>query len=149
MTDRIEKTVDLRAPIARVWKALTDHEEFGKWFRVKLDQPFTVGAVQTGHITYEGYEHMKWRSTVERMEAPHLFVFTWPAAEDASDPDAQPDAPVMRVTFRLEEISAGTRLTVVESGFEAIPAERRMTILRENGNGWETQMRNIAAHVEK
>ena len=73
MTDRIEKTVDLRAPIARVWKALTDHEEFGKWFRVKLDQPFTVGAVQTGHITYEGYEHMKWRSTVERMEAPHLF----------------------------------------------------------------------------
>ena len=55
----------------------------------------------------------------------------------------------MRVTFRLEEISAGTRLTVVESGFEAIPAERRMTILRENGNGWETQMKNIAAHVEK
>jgi uncharacterized protein YndB with AHSA1/START domain len=148
MTDRIEKTIDLRAPIQRVWRALTDREEFGTWFRVKLDRPFAVGETQTGRITYEGYEHMKWRSTVVRMDPPHRFAFTWPHAEDPADPDATPDPPVTRVDFKLEEIPTGTRVTVVESGFDAIPADRRMTILRRNESGWQEQAKNISAHVE-
>ena len=149
MTDRIEKTVELRAPIARVWRAVTDHEEFGAWFRVKLDGPFAVGEVTTGQITYEGYEHMKWRSTTERMDEPHLFVFTWPHAEDAADAGSFDGAPVTRVEFRLEEIPSGTRLTIVESGFEALPADRRTTVMRQNDGGWEQQTKNITAHVER
>jgi uncharacterized protein YndB with AHSA1/START domain len=146
--DRIEKTIDLQAPIERVWRAITDHEQFGAWFRVKLDGPFAVGQVTTGQITYEGYEHMKWRSTVERMDAPHWFVFTWPHAEDPADEEALVDAPETRVEFRLETIPEGTRLTIIESGFEALPADRRATAMRENEGGWEAQTGHIKSYVE-
>ncbi len=78
MSDRIEKTVELNAPVERVWRALTDHKEFGEWFRVKLDGPFVPGEVSTGQITYPGYEHIKWNATIEQMEAPRLFSFRWP-----------------------------------------------------------------------
>src|SRR4051794_5582890 len=57
MSDRIEKAIELNAPVERVWRALTDHGEFGEWFRVKLDGPFVPGEMSTGHITYPGYEH--------------------------------------------------------------------------------------------
>ena len=77
MTDSIEKTVELKAPVSRVWKALTDHREFGAWFRVTLDGPFAPGAVATGHITYPGYEHLTWRAVVRKIEPQRLFSFTW------------------------------------------------------------------------
>jgi uncharacterized protein YndB with AHSA1/START domain len=149
MADRIEKTVDLKAPIDRVWRALTDHEEFGAWFRVKLNEPFAVGQVTTGRITLEGYEHMLWRSTVERMDAPHVFAFTWPHADDPTSPESIDAAPVLRVEFRLEELPHGTRLTIVESGFDALPADSRTTIMRRNEDGWAQQVSNIKAHVER
>src|ERR1700722_1766493 len=75
--DRIEKNIELKAPIARVWRALTDHREFGEWFRVKLDGPFVPGEISRGHITYPGYEHMKWEAVVQKMEPERLFSFTW------------------------------------------------------------------------
>lgn len=148
MLDHIEKTIELEAPIERVWRALTDYEEFGAWFRVKLDGPFVVGEITTGRITYPGHEHMRWRSKVERMDAPHLFVFTWPHPEDPADEEELATAPETRVEFRLEEIPGGTCLTVVESGFEALPENRRATAMRENDGGWEIQKENIRAHVE-
>jgi uncharacterized protein YndB with AHSA1/START domain len=77
MSDRIEKSIELNAPIERVWRALTDHNEFGEWFRVKLDGPFAPGEVATGRITYPGFEHVKWEARIERMEASRLFSFTW------------------------------------------------------------------------
>lgn len=147
MTDRIEKTIELRAPIARVWRALTNHEEFGAWFRVRLDGPFVVGRITTGQITYEGYEHMKWRSRVERMDEPHLFSFSWSHPEDPADETQLQSAPETRVEFRLEEIPTGTRLTIVESGFEALPPNRRATVMRENDHGWHLQTDNIKAYV--
>lgn len=148
MTDRIEKTIDLSAPVERVWRAITDHEEFGAWFRVKLDGPFVLGEVTTGRITYPGVEHMLWRSTVVAMDAPRLFAFTWPHAEDPSVAASFDGAPVTRVEFRLEPNGAGTRLTIVESGFEALPPERRATVMRENAGGWAIQAEHITAHVE-
>jgi uncharacterized protein YndB with AHSA1/START domain len=77
MSDRIEKTIELKAPIERVWRALTDHSDFGEWFRVKLDGPFVPGKAATGRITYPGYEHLKWEVKVNQMDAPRLFSFTW------------------------------------------------------------------------
>lgn len=146
MTNRIEKTVDVDAPIERVWQALTDHEEFGQWFRVKLDGPFAVGRSTTGRITYPGYEHMKWESLTETMDAPRLFVFTWPHPEDPHA-ESYAGSPRTRVEFRLESIATGTRVTVVESGFEVVPADRRAEAMRQNEGGWEEQMRNIKAYL--
>ena len=148
MADRIEKTVELNAPVERVWRALTDHEEFGEWFRVKLDGPFVPGEVSTGQITYPGYEHIKWNATIERMEAPRLFSFRWPHEGIEPDAGSAHDATTL-VEFRLEPTSNGTRLTIIESGFDALPANRRAEAFRMNEGGWEEQTRNIRAHVER
>ncbi len=148
MNDRIEKHIELRAPVARVWRALTDYREFGEWFRVKLDGPFVPGEVSTGHITYAGYEHLKWNATIKAMEPERLFSFTWHPY--AVDPDADYSAePPTLVEFKLEPTPAGgTLLTVVESGFSKIPAGRRAEAFRMNEGGWAEQMKNIAAHVD-
>ena len=148
MNDRIEKHIELKAPVARVWRALTDYREFGEWFRVKLEGPFVPGEVSRGHITYAGYEHLKWNATVKAMEPERLFSFTWHPY--AVDPDADYSAePPTLVEFRLEPTPAGgTMLTVVESGFSKIPAGRRAEAFRMNDGGWAQQMENIAAHVD-
>ena len=82
MDDRIERSVEIGAPVARVWRALTDHEEFGTWFKVRLDGPFVPGGRSTGQMTYPGYEHMPWKATVTAMERERYFAFTWPHADD-------------------------------------------------------------------
>lgn len=148
MTDRIEKSITIAAPVERVWRALTDHEEFGAWFRVSLDGPFVLGELSRGRITHPGYEHLKWEARVVAMEAPRLFAFTWHPY--AVDPDKDySDEPPTRVEFRLAPAGEGTILTVTESGFDSIPAERRDEALRMNTGGWETQVKNVKAHVER
>jgi uncharacterized protein YndB with AHSA1/START domain len=147
MSDRIEKVIELNAPVERVWRALTDHNEFGEWFRVKLNGPFVPGEVAVGRVTHPGYEHLKWEATIKQMEAPRLFSFTWhPYAIDL-DVDYSQEVPTL-VEFRLEPTSSGTRLTIVESGFDALPGHRQGEALRRNDGGWEQQTRNIQAHVE-
>jgi len=147
VTDRIEKTVELNAPVSRVWRALTDHEEFGKWFGVRLEGPFVPGQSSRGHVTYPGYEHLKWQAVVQKMEPERLFSFTWhPYAVDA-DKDYSDETPTL-VEFTLERTSTGTSLTVVESGFDKLPAHRRDLAFRMNEGGWETQMKNIAGHLD-
>jgi uncharacterized protein YndB with AHSA1/START domain len=147
-TDRIEKTIELRAPLSRVWRALTDAREFGQWFRVSLTGRFAVGATVRGHILYPGYEHLKMEVVVERMEPERLFSFRWHPA--AVDPNADYSAePTTLVEFRLQETGGGTRLTVVESGFDRIPASRRDEAFRMNEGGWEEQMKNVEQHVAR
>lgn len=146
MADRIVKTIELKAPISRVWRALADHNEFGRWFRVRLDGPFEPGAKSTGWMTYPGYEHCPWLATIERMETERLLSFRWHDfdAKSAVEVSRQPTT---LVEFRLEAISGGTRLTITESGFAAIPEPRRLEVLRGNTHGWNIQASNIAAHV--
>jgi uncharacterized protein YndB with AHSA1/START domain len=147
MNDRIEKVIDLKAPVSRVWRALTDHEEFGAWFRVRLDGPFVPGQVSRGHITYPGKEHLRWEAVVQTMEPEQLFSFTWhPYAVDPTlDYSKEPST---LVEFTLEPIPAGTRLRIVESGFDRLPAHRRDEAFRMNDRGWGIQAENIARHVE-
>jgi uncharacterized protein YndB with AHSA1/START domain len=148
MSDSIEKTVELSAPVARVWQAITDYREFGEWFRVKLDAPFVAGAVASGRITYPGYEHLRWEVTVERMDAPHLFSFRWrPYAVDPAI-DYSSETPTL-VEFRLEPTATGTRLTITESGFENVPEYRRAEAFRMNEGGWAEQIRNIKDHLSR
>ena len=147
MQDRIDKTVELQAPVARVWRALTDHHEFGQWFRVALQGPFKVGEVSKGQITYPGYEHFRWEATVQAMQAERLFSFTWCPYSDNPDADYSRE-PTTLVEFRLEPTATGTRLHISESGFAALPeGSRRVDALRMNTQGWNEQAKNIAAHV--
>lgn len=145
-TQRIEKRIELNAAPSRVWRALTDHREFGEWFRVKLDGPFVPGEVSRGYITWPGYEHLKWEAIVQKMEPERLFSFTWhPYAIDPSK-DYSQETPTL-VEFRLEPSSTGTLLLLTESGFDKVPANRQAEAFRMNDNGWAQQLKNIETHV--
>jgi uncharacterized protein YndB with AHSA1/START domain len=147
MTNRVEKRIELNAPLSRVWRALTDHREFGEWFRVKLDGPFAPGQLSRGRITYPGYEHVQWEATVQKMEPERLFSFTWhPYAVDPNIDYSQ--EPTTLVEFKLEPKAGGTVLSITESGFDAIPKDRRFEAFRMNDEGWAEQMTNIERHVE-
>jgi uncharacterized protein YndB with AHSA1/START domain len=146
MNGRIEKRIELKAPVSRVWRALTDYREFGEWFRVKLDGPFVPGQVSRGHITYPGYEHLKWEAAVQTMEPERLFSFTWhPYAVD-SNVDYSKETPTL-VEFRLEKTTSGTLLLLTETGFDKIPSHRKLEAWRMNDGGWTEQMKNIESHV--
>ena len=146
MDDRIEKRIELKAPVSRVWRALTDYREFGEWFRVKLDGPFVAGEVSRGHITHPGYEHVKWEAVVQQMEPERLFSFTWHPYGVDPKIDYSRETPTL-VEFRLEAIPTGTLLLLTESGFDKVPAERREEAFRMNDGGWTAQMKNIEKHV--
>jgi len=144
--NRIEKRVELKAPVARVWRALTDHREFGAWFRVKLDGPFVPGQASTGHITYPGYEHVKWHAVVQKMEPERLFSFTWHPYGIDHKVDYSKETPTL-VEFRLEKTPNGTLLILTESGFDKVPGDRRAEAFRMNDGGWSEQMKNIEKYV--
>lgn len=146
-TDRIERQILLKAPVSRVWRALSNAEEFGNWFGVTLHgKTMKVGDTLEGPVANPGYEHIIMRVKIERMEPERLLAWRWhPAAIDpAVDYSAEP---MTLVVFELQEVPGGTRLSVVESGLDAIPLERRAQVFRLNTAGWETQMKNIEKHV--
>lgn len=146
-TDRIERSVLIQAPLSRVWQALSSAEEFGNWFGVALKgKSFVAGQRVQGNITIAGYEHVVFDVLVERMEPQKLFSFSWHpyAVDPAIDYSKEPTT---LVVFELKEAGDGTLLSVVESGFDRIPAGRRAEAFRMNSGGWEGQMKNIEKHV--
>lgn len=147
-TDRIEKRVLLRAPRARVWRALTDAAAFGEWFGVKLKGSFAPGVRLRGEVTHKGYEHVPFEITVEQMEPERLFSWRW--RPHTIDPKIDYSAePTTLVVFELEETAEGTMLTVVESGFDGIPLTRRLDAYRGNDQGWAAQMKAIERYVNQ
>jgi uncharacterized protein YndB with AHSA1/START domain len=167
--DRIEKRVSLRAPIARVWHALTDTAEFGRWFGVELDGAFAAGKPIRGRfkslpseaVILEAQQRLGLPPskvklpqdsivfcTPERIEPEHYFSFRWiPYGIDAEiDPQTEPTT---LVEFRLEAAAGGTLLTIAESGFDRVPAHRRERAFRMNDGGWAAQAENLKAHVER
>jgi len=144
--NRIEKHTVLRAPRSRVWNALTDHEAFGDWFRVKVEGRFKPGARVRGKVTYPGWEHVPFDITIVQMEPERLFSWRWHPHMDEPGKDYSGE-PTTLVVFELEEVPEGTRLTVVESGFEGIPADRLQKAYRGNESGWSGQLENIRRHV--
>lgn len=146
-TDRIEKEILLKAPRSRVWRALSNAEEFGNWFGVNLaGKAFVAGQSVQGNITYPGYEHLVMDVHVERVEPEHHLSWRWhPAAIDITvNYSAEP---ATLVVFELTEVDSGTLLRVVESGFDRLPAGRREEAFRINSGGWQQQMNNIERHV--
>ena len=143
-TDQIQKSIILRAPRSRVWKALTDPAQFGEWFGARLSGRFAPGQKTRGPITIPKYEHLAFEVIVEQMEPERLFSWRW---QPGGDPDADPAEPMTLVVFELEEIPEGTRLTVTESGFDQIPVGRRAKAYRENDAGWSGQLKNITRYL--
>ena len=141
-TDRIEKVVNLGAPRSRVWRALTDVGQFNAWFGCALTGAFTPGAEVSGKLTFRNYEHVTITLWIETMEPERHFAFRWHpyAIEPGIDYSAEPTT---LVSFTLEEAGAGTRLTIVESGFDAIPESRRAKAFSMNSAGWDGQAKNL------
>lgn len=144
--DRIEKQVTLDAPRSRVWRALTDVAQFNSWFGVLLTTPFTPGAEVSGNMNIRNYEHLTMTIWIETMEPERFFSFRWHpyAVEEGVDYSAEPTT---LVSFTLEELGQGTRLTIVETGFEAIPESRRAKAFSMNSNGWNGQAENIRKFI--
>ena len=145
-TDRIEKKVFLKAPQSRVWRAIADSQQFGEWFRVKFDEPFRQGAAIVGRITNPGYENIKLEMVVEKIQPESYFSYRWhPYGIDKTrDYSAEP---MTLIEFTLEEANGGTNLTIVETGFDSIPLDRRAEAFRMNNNGWSGQLKNIERYV--
>ena len=146
-TDQIQKQIAIKGTVERVWEALTDYRKFGEWFRVNLEVPFVVGEKAYGQMTYPGYEHFRMEIVVVAIEPRTRFAYTWHPY--AIDPGIDySNEPPTTVEFTLEPHENGTLLTVVESGFDAIPEARRSEAFRMNEGGWTAQMKNIANYVD-
>ena len=146
-TDRIEREILLKAPRSRVWRALANAEEFGNWFGVALKgKTFAAGRRTQGQVTYPGYEQLVFDVEIERMEPERLLSWRWhPAAVERSvDYSKEPST---LVVFELKEVEGGTLLRIVESGFDSLPASRRLEAFRMNSGGWDQQLKNIEKNV--
>jgi len=145
-TDRIEKRFEVRAPRARVWRAIATAAEFGAWFGMKLEGDFVAGKTIRGRLTTPKYEHLTLELQVERIEPERYFSYRWHPY--AIDPKVDYSAePTTLVEFHLEEIPDGTAVTIIESGFDRIPLARRSEAFRMNEQGWTGQAKNLARHV--
>jgi uncharacterized protein YndB with AHSA1/START domain len=156
-TDRIQKRVVLRAPVERVWKAISDSSQFGSWFGAAFDGPFAPGKLAKAKVAptkadpevaakQQAYAGAPFEFTVERIEPMKLFSFRWHpfAVEKGVDYSQEPTT---LVTFELEEVPGGTRLTLTESGFDRIPAGRRVKAFEMNDQGWTDQVRLVEKFV--
>jgi uncharacterized protein YndB with AHSA1/START domain len=156
-SDRIEKTIVLKAPRARVWRAIGNAEEFGRWFGVRFDGPFKSGTTLHGVIVpttvdpevaklQEPFAGTPFDVQVERVEPPRLLSFRWSPGPVEPGVD-HPKEPMTLVVFALEEEAEGTRLTITESGFDSIPLERRVKAFTSNEQGWSDQLRLIEKYL--
>ncbi len=146
-TDRIERQIMLKAPRSRVWRALSNAEEFGNWFGANLKgKTFSAGRRVQGAITIPGYEHVVFDVVIERVEPERLLSWHWhPAAIDPAVDYSK--EPTTLVTMELKDVDGGTLLTVIETGFDKVPASRRLDAFRMNTGGWEHQLKNVEKYV--
>ena len=157
--DCIEKKVTIGAPVPRVWRAISDANEFGAWFGMAFDGPFVAGARVTGRIqptTVDAevarlqapHAGKEFEFTIERVDSPRLFSFRWHPFAVKPEEDYEQE-PTTLIEFELQEVEGGTRLTITESGFERIPLKRRAEAFQANEGGWEHQTRLVAKYVQR
>lgn len=146
--DRIEKVVTLEAPRSRVWRALTDVQQFNDWFGVSLTSPFAEGGEVTGQIVSKTYGEVTMSIWIETLTPESYFAFRWHpfAIEQGIDYAAEPTT---LVAFTLADIPEGTQLTIVESGFDKIPESRRARAFSANSGGWTAQAKRIADYLAR
>lgn len=142
----IEKQIEIAAPVTRVWRALTDSRQFGEWFRVSLEGPFIAGTSVGGRLNFPGYEHVRMDVEVKTLQPETYFSYTWHPYSVDPKVDYTKETPTL-VEFRLAPTRSGTALTVTESGFDKIPADRRVQAFRMNTNGWASQLKSLETYV--
>jgi len=156
MSDQIVKSTTLRAPLERVWHAISDAKAFGSWFGMTIDGPFIDGQAAVGAIAITQVDDVIAKHQapyvgkrcvlhIERIVPLSLLAFRWHPGADA---EAGPNAPTTLVTFALEAVPEGTRLTITESGFDSLPPERRAKAFRENEGGWEAQLGLVFKYLQ-
>ncbi|HWW19333.1 MAG TPA: SRPBCC family protein [Steroidobacteraceae bacterium] len=156
-TDKIEKQILLRAPLERVWQAVSDSTQFGFWFGVSFDAPFRAGARLSGRITptrvdpevarlQAPHEGKKFEFWVERIEPLRSICFRWHPYAVSPDTDYSHE-PTTLIVFALRAVGSDTQLTITESGFDRIALERRAAALEANDGGWAHQIRNIEKYL--
>lgn len=149
-TNHIERSVVIDAPRERVWRAISNAEEFGTWFGANLQgQTFAPGQRARGQITNAacGHDHVWFDVVIERMEPQELLSYRWHPYAIEPEVDYTKEQPTL-VTFTLKDAPGNsTLLTVVESGFDNVPPSRRLEAFRMNSRGWEAQLNNIVRHV--
>lgn len=147
MTNQVQRSINIKVPAERLWRAITNSAEFGTWFGVTLDGEFIVGQVTRGTFTLPGHEGKPFWVRVEAIEAPKLFRFSWPYDESVSPEDHDLDYKTTTVEFLIEPYSEGSKLTVCERGFDNLPSKKRALVFRDNTLGWEFQFNNIRAYL--
>lgn len=145
---KIERTIEINAPLAKVWDAIIDHKKFGEWFKCKLDQPFKEGEMSTGMMTYPGVEHVKWEAKIIKIEAEKCLEFSWPPYVEDESIDLS-NEPWLNCKFELKSIPDGTQLSITESGFDKLSPRIRDDARRGNEKGWEIQAGHITEYVYK
>lgn len=144
-TDKIHKQITLRAAPARVWRALSDAQEFASWFGCKMHEAFAVGKTVSGSVSFKGNEFTL-SMQIEQMIPEKLFAFRWhPYAIDPAVDYAKEAMTLVEIS--LAPAAEGTLVTVTESGFDKLPLERRAKAFETNSGGWAAQLDNIARHV--
>ena len=146
MDDRIEKRIELKAPVSRVWQAITDYREFGAWFLVNMETPFVPGEIAYGQITHPGFEHIRMQIRIKEMVPEKLFSYEWIPYGVDPNRDYTRETPTL-VEFTLEPTPEGTLLIITESGFDKVPEDRRAEAFRMNDGGWAQQTKNIERYV--
>jgi uncharacterized protein YndB with AHSA1/START domain len=145
-TDTIEREIQLPNPRSRVWRALTDSQQFSSWFGMRFDKPFEVGAKMAGIVNFKDRGEVAFDVVIEAIEPEHRFAYRWhPYAVEANVDYSK--EPMTLVEFTLDSVEGGTLLKVVESGFDKIPVSRRTQALEMNTSGWNGQMKNIAKYL--
>ena len=141
---KIEKQIVIRAPLSRVWNALTTPSEFGAWFRATVSvSHFRSGERADLVSTYPGHEGTAFSIDVVEVAPEHRFVWQWNSG-DPSDKDSY-----TTVMFELQEVENGTLVKVTESGFERVTLSRRAKAFESNSQGWEIQTKNLRDYVEQ
>lgn len=142
----IERTMVLRAPRARVWRALTRAQEFSRWFEVKMSGEFAPGTRIDMETTHPDYAGIRFPVFVERVEPESLFAWRWFPGGD--NPEREDRGQTTLVTFKLEEVPEGTRITVEETGFDRVSLAQRAKAYEDNLGGWEGQFAALAKYVQ-
>ena len=137
--DRIERTVQLAHPPGKVWAALTTADGLGAWFGNEAAIDLRPGG--SARMTWAGGPTVQMR--VERVEEPTVFGFTWPIYGLPED-----DPRRTYVEFTLAPAGAGTRLTVVESGFAQLPEDAYRKAYDGNTEGWAKELGELAAYLD-
>ena len=147
MKNEIRRQIVLKASLDRVWRAISDADEFGAWFKSKISGPFVVGATVHCESTHPDYQSDTWDMTIIEMVPRQRLSYTWPAYYGPDSDRDRSEDPLLTVSFELEPDGQTTLLTITETGFAALPAGYAPTAFRENSKGWKEQVENVVAYV--